>query len=86
MGDPIPDSTHAATILRNIPELWQAIAQTICMIHAGIDKVEEKLEAHEADPNVIKISDQAATAFIAWANQVANLNMRRGGAANIGGQ
>ena len=29
MGESIPDSTHAATILRNLPESWRSIAQTI---------------------------------------------------------
>ena len=29
MGEVIPDSTHAATLLRNVPESWHPIAQTI---------------------------------------------------------
>ena len=29
MGEVIPDSTHATTLLRNVPESWCPIAQTI---------------------------------------------------------
>ena len=29
MGEAIPDSTHATTLLRNVPESWRPIAQTI---------------------------------------------------------
>ena len=65
MGEVIADSTHAATILRNVPESWRPVAQTIRMITRIPDEIEESLEAHEADLNALEISDQAATAFIA---------------------
>jgi gag-polypeptide of LTR copia-type len=32
MGETIADSTHATTLLRNLPESWQLIAQTVRMI------------------------------------------------------
>ena len=65
MGEVITDSTHAATIFRNIPESWRPVAQTIRMITRILDEIEESLEAHEADLNALEISDQAATTFIA---------------------
>ena len=65
MGEIIADSTHAATILRNVPESWRHVAQTIRMITRIPDEIEESLEAHEADINALEISDQAATTFIA---------------------
>ena len=65
MGEIIADSTHAATILRNVPESWRTVAQTIRMITRIPDEIEESLEAHEADLSALEISDQAATAFIA---------------------
>ena len=65
MGEVIADSTHAATVLRNVPESWRPVAQTIRMITRIPDEIEESLEAHEADLNALEISDQAATAFIA---------------------
>ena len=67
MGEVIVDSTHDATILRNVPESWRPIAQTIRMITCNPDDIEERLEAHEADLNAIEISSQAATAFAAQA-------------------
>jgi gag-polypeptide of LTR copia-type len=65
MGEVIADSTHAATILRNVPESWRAISQTIRMITRDPEIIEERLEAHEADLNALEMSNQAATAFIA---------------------
>ena len=65
MGEVIADSTHVATILRNLPESWNTIAQTIRMITSDLDDIEERLEAHEADLNTIELSTQAATVFIA---------------------
>ena len=65
MGEPIAPSTHAVTILRNLPESWRPIAQTIRMITRDPDKIEDRLEAHEADLSAIEISTQAATVFIA---------------------
>ena len=59
MGEIIADSTHAATILRNIPESWRHVAQTIRMITRIPDKIEESLKAHEADISALEISDQA---------------------------
>ena len=44
MGDIIADSTHAATILRNVPKSWRHVAQTIRMITRIPDKIEESLE------------------------------------------
>ena len=67
MGEVIADSTHAATILRNVPESWRPVAQTIRMITRIPDEIEESLEAHEVDLNALEISDQAATAFITQA-------------------
>ena len=29
MGETIGDSTHVATLLRNVPESWRTVAQTI---------------------------------------------------------
>ena len=77
MGEAIPDSTHAATILRNVPESWRSIAQTIRMISNNVDEIEDKLEAHEADLNAIEISDQAATAFVARYRQPQNSALGR---------
>jgi hypothetical protein len=65
MGKVIADSTHAATILRNVPESWRAISQTISMITRDPEIIEERLEAHEADLNALEVSNQAATAFVA---------------------
>jgi len=65
MGEVIADSTHAATVLRNIPESWRPISQTIRMITCIPDEIEERLEAHEADLNALEISSQAATTFVA---------------------
>ena len=65
MGENIADSTHAATLLRNLPESWQLISQTIRMIAHTPDDIEERLEAHEADLNALEVSNQAATAFSA---------------------
>jgi gag-polypeptide of LTR copia-type/Pol polyprotein, beta-barrel domain len=67
MGETIAESTHSVTILRNVPESWRPITQTIRMITRVPDEIEERLEAHEADLNALEISDQAATAFIARA-------------------
>jgi gag-polypeptide of LTR copia-type len=64
MGEAIADSTHSATILRNVPESWRPIAQMIRMITRVPEEIEERLEAQEADLNALEISDQAATAFI----------------------
>ena len=77
MGEVIADSTHAATILRNVPESWRHITQTIRMIMRIPDEIEESLEAHEADLSALEISDQAATTFITqikpnWPNQNCN--------------
>ena len=65
MGDPVPDSMYAATILQNVPESWRSIAQTIQMIHTDVDQIEEKLEVHEADLNALEISTHATSAFTA---------------------
>ena len=65
MGETIADSSHAAILLRNLPDSWRSIAQMIRMITQVPDKIEERLDAHEADLNAIEISSQAATAFIA---------------------
>ena len=55
MGEMIPDSTHAATLLQNVPESWRPIAQTIRMITRSPDEIEECLEAHEADLSALEI-------------------------------
>ena len=68
MGEIITPSSHSATILRNLPDSWRLIAQTIRMIANTPEDIEERLEAHEADLNAIEISTQAATAFAARAN------------------
>ena len=65
MGETIAPSSHATTILRNLPESWRPIAQTIRMITRDPDEIEDRLEAHEADLSAIEVSTQAATAFIA---------------------
>ena len=49
MGEMIPDSTHVATLLWNIPESWRLITQTIRMITCSPDEIKEHLEVHEAD-------------------------------------
>ena len=69
MGEKIADSTHAATILRNVPESWRAISQTIQMITRKPDEIEEHLEAHKVDLNALEMSTQAATTFIAQTRQ-----------------
>jgi hypothetical protein len=53
MGESIADSSHAAILLRNLPESWRMIAQTIRMITQIPDDIKERLEAHEADLNTI---------------------------------
>ena len=65
MGEKIADSTHTATLLRNVPESWRPISQTIRMITRKPDEIEERLKAHEADLNALEISVQAGTAFAA---------------------
>ena len=65
MGEMIPDSTHTVTLLRNVPESWRPIAQTIRMIMRSPDDIEERLEAHEADLSALEVSIQARTAFTA---------------------
>ena len=64
MGEAIRDSTHAATLLRNIPESWRTVAQTIQMITNDPDIIEEKLEAHQADISEVEMSNQASTDFL----------------------
>ena len=64
MGESIGDSTHTATLLRNIPESWRTVAQTIWMITNDPDIIEEKLEAYEADISAVEMSNQASTAFL----------------------
>src|SRR3979490_655949 len=70
MGEIIADSTHAATILRNIPESWRSISQTIRMITHIPEEIEEKLEAHKADLTTLEMANQAATAFIAQSRPI----------------
>ena len=70
MGKAIANSTHAATLLRNVPESWRPIAQTIQMITNIPDDIEERLEAHEADLNATEISSQPTTAFAARSNPI----------------
>src|SRR3979490_3323756 len=70
MGEIIADSTHAATILRNIPEYCHSISQTIRMITRIPEEIEEKLEAHEADLTALEMANQAATAFIAQSRPI----------------
>ena len=65
MREIIADSTHTATILRNVPESWRHVTQTIRMIMRIPDKIEESLKAHKADLSALEISDQATTTFIA---------------------
>ena len=48
MGEIITPSSHSATILRNLPDSWRSIAQTIRMIANTPEDIEERLEAHEA--------------------------------------
>ena len=76
MGEVIPDSTHAATLLRNVPESWRPIAQTIRMITRSPDEIEERLEAHESDLNALEISVQAGTAFAAQTQPIRPLQPR----------
>ena len=66
MGEIIADSTHTATILRNVPESWRTVAQTIRMITWIPDEMKESLKVHKADLNALEISDQVATTFITW--------------------
>jgi hypothetical protein len=61
MGEIITDSTHATTILRNIPDSWRSIAQTIRMITRNPDDIEERFEAHEADLNAIEFHPHTST-------------------------
>ena len=64
MGEKIANSTHTATILRNLPELWWGISQMIRMITSNHDTIKEWLEAHEVDLSALEISTQAMTPFI----------------------
>ena len=68
MEEHIAPSSHSATILRNLPDSWRTISQTIRMIANTPEDIEERLEAHEADLSAIEISSQAATAFAARSN------------------
>ena len=65
IGETIAESIHVMLMLKNVPESWRSIAQTIRMIAHTPNEIEERLKAHEADLNALKISTQAATAFIA---------------------
>ena len=65
IGETIATSTHAATILHNIPKSWRPIAQTIRIITHDPDVIEECLEAHKADLTALEILDQAVTGFVA---------------------
>ena len=64
MGETIGDSTNAATLLRNVPESWRTVAQTIQMITNNLDIIEEKLEAHKADISAVEMLNQASTAIL----------------------
>jgi hypothetical protein len=64
MGEVIADLTHTATILRNVPESWRPITQTIHMITKDPNDIEERVEVHKADLSAVEISTQAAMAFI----------------------
>lgn len=64
MGETIGDSTHAAILLRNVPELWRTNAQTIRTITNVLNMIEEKLEAHKADIGAVDMSNQASMAFL----------------------
>ena len=65
MGEMIAPLSHTATILRNLPESWRLIAQTIRMITHDPNEIKDRLEAHEVDLSAIKISTQATMVFIA---------------------
>jgi gag-polypeptide of LTR copia-type len=43
IGKPVESATHSATILRNVPESWRSISQTIMMIATDPDDIEERL-------------------------------------------
>ena len=49
MGKLVDESTHAAFILRNVPDSWRTISQTIRMITEDPYEIECRLEAHKAD-------------------------------------
>ena len=53
-------------LLRNLPESWRPISQTIHMIVYTRDDIKEGLEAHKANLNALEVSN-AATAFSARA-------------------
>ena len=74
MGEIIADSTHAATLLRNLPDSWRSIAQTIRMITVDPEEIGERLEAHKADLNAVEMSNQAATAFLAQKHGIVPTN------------
>ena len=63
MGETITDSSHAIIILWNLPKSWRTITQMIRMITQVPDKIEEQLEAHEADLNAFEISSQVLGYF-----------------------
>ena len=67
MGEFIPDSTHAATILRNLPESWESMGLTIQMMHTDLSEIEHKLRAYEVNLNIRMVSSETsnATAFSA---------------------
>jgi gag-polypeptide of LTR copia-type len=69
MGEVIPDSTHASIILRNVPESWISMAQTIRMVYEDLNQIETKLEAYEAHLDLFDTSTQVmgqpSTAFTA---------------------
>ena len=74
MGETVANSSHTAILLRNLPDSWRTIAQTIQMITQVPDEIEERLEAYEADLNTIEISSQATTAFIAQSKGLLKFN------------
>ena len=67
MGEFIPDSTHASTILRNLPESWESMGLTIQMMHTDLGKIEHKLKAYEANLNIRTAASETpnSTAFSA---------------------
>ena len=68
MGEIIPDFTHAATLLRNLPKSWR---QTARMITTDVDTIEECLEAYKANLRAVEPIDitTPTTAFVARSGQ-----------------
>lgn len=77
MGESIAPSTYASTLLRNLPESWRSIAQTIKMVTQDPADIKGRLIADEADLKASDfISQPLPIAFAAQSHIPSNPNNR----------